>query len=90
MQAYLKTLESTTVVVVSHDRAFLDAVASEIILFRHKQLTYHPGNYTEYEKNAQEKQVHKTRLLEGIEKKKAHIEKTIQVKHRILLEMATF
>ena len=29
--------------VVSHDRAFLDEVAQEIIVFRNKKLTYHAG-----------------------------------------------
>lgn len=29
--------------VVSHDRAFLDEVAQEIILLRHNRLAYHPG-----------------------------------------------
>ena len=45
-QGYLKALEDRTVVVVSHDRSFLDAVAKEIILFRHKTLAYHAGNYS--------------------------------------------
>lgn len=45
-QSYLKSLEDTTIVAVSHDRAFLDAVATEIIVFRHKRLAYHAGNYS--------------------------------------------
>ncbi|BDA48302.1 probable ATP-binding cassette sub-family F member 3 [Coccomyxa sp. Obi] len=77
LQSYLKSLEDTTIVVVSHDRAFLDAVATEIIVFRHKRLAYHAGNYTEYEQNAEEKQLHLARLQEGIDRKKAHIEKSI-------------
>ena len=43
LQGYLKALEDTAVVVVSHDRAFLDEVAQEIIVFRNKKLTYHAG-----------------------------------------------
>lgn len=46
VQSYLKSLEDTTIVVVSHDRAFLDAVATEIIVFRHKRLAYHAGNFS--------------------------------------------
>ncbi|CAL8465918.1 g5454 [Coccomyxa elongata] len=78
LQSYLKSLEDTTIVVVSHDRAFLDAVANEIIVFRHKRLAYHAGNFSEYEQNAEEKQLHMARLQEGIDRKKAHIEKSIQ------------
>ena len=36
------------------------------------------GNYSEYERNAQEKQQHMMRLQEGLNKKKAHMEKSIQ------------
>ena len=43
LQGYLKTLEDRTIVVVSHDRAFLDKVAQEIILLRHNRLAYHTG-----------------------------------------------
>ena len=43
LQGYLKTLEDRTIVVVSHDRAFLDEVAQEIILLRHNRLAYHTG-----------------------------------------------
>ena len=42
-QGYLKSLEDKTVVIVSHDRAFLDEVTQEIIIFRNKKLTYHTG-----------------------------------------------
>lgn len=33
----------------------------------------------EYEQNTEEKQLHLARLQDGIDRKKAHIEKTIQV-----------
>ena len=45
LQGYLKSLEDKTVVVISHDRAFLDEVAQEIIIFRDKKLTYHTGDF---------------------------------------------
>ena len=40
-----------TLVIVSHDRAFLDATTDEIILFRRAQLEYHTGNYSEMQEN---------------------------------------
>lgn len=43
LQGYLTTLEDKTIVVVSHDRAFLDEVAQETILLRHNRLAYHAG-----------------------------------------------
>lgn len=96
-------------VVVSHDRAFLDDVAQEIILFKDKKLTYHSGmvtvaaspqrrrlllilhwmtdyrhrlcagNYSEFRQNADEKRQHMQKMQDGLNKKKAHMEKSIQV-----------
>ena len=43
LQGYLKALDDRTIVVVSHDRAFLDEVAQETILLRHSRLAYHAG-----------------------------------------------
>ena len=49
LQGYLKTLEDKTVVLVSHDRAFLDETAQEIILLRHNRLAYHTGRHSQPE-----------------------------------------
>ncbi|KAL4443909.1 hypothetical protein ABPG75_011646 [Micractinium tetrahymenae] len=79
LQRYLRrSMERTTVVVVSHDRAFLNAVAQEIIVFKKRQLAYYTGNYDEYEQQVEEKQLHMQRLAEGIERKREHAEKSIQ------------
>ena len=50
--------------VVSHDRNFLDAVTEETIIFRNQKLTYHPGNYDDWETNTEEQRRRKTRLKE--------------------------
>ena len=65
LQSYLTNeAEGQTVVVVSHDRNFLDAVTEETIIFRNQKLTYHPGNYEDWEKNTEEQRRRKTRLKE--------------------------
>jgi ATP-binding cassette subfamily F protein 3 len=65
LQSYLTNdAEGQTVVVVSHDRKFLDAVTEETIIFRNQKLTYHPGNYEDWEKNTEEQRRRKTRLKE--------------------------
>ena len=46
LQGYLRTLEDKTVVLVSHDRAFLDEAVQEIILVRHRRLAYHTGRHS--------------------------------------------
>jgi ATP-binding cassette subfamily F protein 3 len=65
LQSYLTNeAEGQTVVVVSHDRHFLDAVTEETIIFRNQKLTYHPGNYEDWEKNTEEQRRRKMRLKE--------------------------
>lgn len=65
LQSYLiNECEGQTVVVVSHDRNFLDAVTDETIIFRDKTLTYHPGNYQDWESTTEEQRKRKTRLKE--------------------------
>lgn len=48
LENYLKEYPHT-VLVVSHDRAFLDTVCTDIILFKKQQLTYYKGNYEQFE-----------------------------------------
>ncbi|KAL4855189.1 ABC transporter F family member 3 [Chlorella vulgaris] len=78
LQRYLQKLEHTTLVLVSHDRAFLNAIAQEIIVFKNQQLTYYTGNYDEYRQQVEERQLHQQRLADGIERKRDHMEKSIQ------------
>lgn len=49
LQDYLLTFPST-ILLVAHDRDFIDATAEEIIVLRNKTLTYYEGNLTDYER----------------------------------------
>ncbi|PVU93104.1 hypothetical protein BB561_003464 [Smittium simulii] len=75
---YLKSLVGITLVVVSHDRKFLNDIAQEIILLKDKKLSYHSGNYDAYEKNSEDLKKKKIRQYENIERKKKHINESIQ------------
>lgn len=77
LQEYLQTVEGT-VLVVSHDRAFLNAVCQEIVLLKNQALEYHKGNYDEYRTNFEEKQVHNQTLADAVEKKKVAAVKSIE------------
>ena len=46
-----------TVIVVSHDRYFLDVVATKIWSIEDKKLIEHSGNYTSYMKAREQKKV---------------------------------
>ncbi len=65
LQSYIENeTENQTVVIVSHDRNFLDAVTDETIIFRDKRLVYHAGNYKDWEETTEEQRKRKTRLKE--------------------------
>ncbi|KAF8889529.1 P-loop containing nucleoside triphosphate hydrolase protein, partial [Gymnopilus junonius] len=67
LESYLTNeVEGQTVVVVSHDRNFLDAVTDETIIFRNQKLSYHPGNYDDWERNTEEQRKRKSRMKEKI------------------------
>ncbi|KAG9284858.1 hypothetical protein G9A89_003781 [Geosiphon pyriformis] len=78
LQDYLNTLFDTTLVIVSHDRQFLNKIVSEIIRFKDTKLTYHIGNYEEFEENLENERLMKERKLQTQEKQKKHIEESIQ------------
>jgi ATP-binding cassette subfamily F protein 3 len=55
MEAYLKDYPGT-ILMVSHDRYFVDAVADRILELDNGQLTSYLGNYTDYRRKKQELQ----------------------------------
>ncbi|MCE2394073.1 ABC-F family ATP-binding cassette domain-containing protein [Candidatus Poribacteria bacterium] len=65
LENFLNTEYQGAVIIVSHDRYFLDRVARKIIELRNHKLTEYPGNYTKYleirqtEKIAQEREYKK-------------------------------
>ncbi|TFK35712.1 P-loop containing nucleoside triphosphate hydrolase protein [Crucibulum laeve] len=76
-QKYLETL-SSTVLVVAHDRDFVDAVAQETIILRNKTLTYFDGNLSEWESHTISDRKGKLRMKEALDKKRVLIEKSIE------------
>jgi ATP-binding cassette, subfamily F, member 3 len=78
LQNYINTI-SSTVVVVAHDREFIDAIAQETIILRNKTLSYFDGNLTESERHTRAERKGKIRMKEAMDKKKAAIEKSIEM-----------
>lgn len=48
LEDYLSNEWKGTLLVVSHDRAFLDAVATDIVLQRNERLEYFKGNFSQF------------------------------------------
>ncbi|RCH80893.1 hypothetical protein CU098_000809, partial [Rhizopus stolonifer] len=79
LQEYLvNDTSDMIVVIVSHDREFLNNVTDETIIFKDKQLKYHAGNYQDWERNTEEQRIRKQNLLDNTEKKKKKILDSIQ------------
>lgn len=65
------TKQDRTLMVVSHDRSFLDAICTDIIVMEHQRLSYHVGNYSEYQRQMQEKSARQAQILDASERQKA-------------------
>lgn len=66
-----------TLVVISHDRVFLNNVITDVLHFHKKQLTTYRGNYTTFEKVRQAMIRQQQREFEAQEAKKEHIQEFI-------------
>lgn len=77
LEQYLKNLEDTTVVVVTHDRDFADAAAEELLVLRNQKIEVFRGNLSLYESERWKKAKWMNSMREAQEKQKAHMEKTI-------------
>lgn len=77
LQTYIKELLNTTILLVSHDRAFLNAAIDEVIVLKNKTLRYYKGNYDEYFRNFEERQVYLQTMADSINKKKTAAQKSI-------------
>lgn len=69
---------SQTVVIVSHDRDFVDNVVEEVILLRDQKLTYFRGNLSEYEEDFRTRVLHMTRMQETQDRETTRMEKSIR------------
>ncbi|KAK5820651.1 P-loop containing nucleoside triphosphate hydrolase protein [Linnemannia elongata] len=76
--------DNQTIVVVSHDRNFLNTVSQEIIRLRDHKLDYFPGNYDEYEMKLEDKAKMKDRISAALEKKRKHAQDTINKQRSIM------
>ena len=87
LEHHLATLKEdspdTIVVAVSHDRDFVNAVASETIMLRDQSLKYFAGNISAYDKSIRHEILRMTRMKDAQDKQMAHIEKTITNNMRV-------
>jgi ATPase subunit of ABC transporter with duplicated ATPase domains len=74
LEAYLRKYKKT-LLLVSHDREFLNGVITDIICVREQKLEYYKGNYDSYEKGLTQKKRQHEKIFKEQEKKKAQLNK---------------
>lgn len=70
-----------TLLVVSHDRYFLDKVVEKIWEVKDGTVTVYPGNYTEYVEQYEQNKLETERKHEAALKEKARLESAVKKKH---------
>ena len=73
LEGYLKTY-AHTILLVSHDRAFLNEVCTDIVLFQDLKLVYYRGNYDSFESTRKEMQLVQQRQHEAQMVKMNHMQ----------------
>ncbi|KAL1957473.1 hypothetical protein VTO42DRAFT_5936 [Malbranchea cinnamomea] len=67
-----------TVVLVSHDRSFLNNVCEEIVILKDQSLKYFKGNISAYEEDLRAQRLYWGRMKEAQERQIAHMEASIR------------
>ncbi|TDR23882.1 ABC-F family ATP-binding cassette domain-containing protein [Marinicella litoralis] len=73
LQDWLKRYEGT-LVLISHDRDFLDGVVKHILHIEHEKLTLYTGNYSAFEKTRMERLALQQAMFEKQQKHIAHMQ----------------
>ncbi|KDO35361.1 hypothetical protein SPRG_00210 [Saprolegnia parasitica CBS 223.65] len=76
LENYLETYEKT-LIVVSHDRNFLNMVTTDTIYMYKQQLTYHRGNFASFEQTQEEHLRQQRKAYEAQQMKVTHMQEFI-------------
>lgn len=76
LEAWLKNYDGT-LILISHDRDFLDGVVKQIIHVEHKQLNVYTGNYSGFERQRAEKLAQHQAMYERQQRDIAHLQSFI-------------
>jgi len=72
LESYLQAYRHT-VIVVSHDRSFLNEVCTDTIEFKKKKLTYYKGDYDTYVRTSNENVKNQMRVYQAYKDKRDHM-----------------
>ncbi|PKI85290.1 hypothetical protein MVES1_000836 [Malassezia vespertilionis] len=74
LEDYLVNDWKGTLLVVSHDRAFLNQVATDIVHMHSERLDYYRGNFDQFYETRDERRKNQQREYEANEQKRAHLQ----------------
>ena len=81
LQTFLQEIEGCIVVIVSHDRALLEAVCTDIVEFKDRLLSYFPGSYSDFLMNKEELAARQAHMADAQTRKEEHIKKTMKLSY---------
>eukprot|EP00045_Choanoeca_perplexa_P018243 m.283562 g.283562 ORF g.283562 m.283562 type:complete len:741 (+) comp17761_c0_seq4:123-2345(+) len=76
LQDYLKTY-TNTIIIVSHDRMFLNEVVTDIVFFSNKKLAYYKGDYDNFVKVRKEQYLAQKRAYEAQQMQRQHMQEYV-------------
>ena len=76
LESYLQSYENT-LIIVSHDRNFLDGVVTDIVHLFNQKLNYYKGDYSTFEKTRKEALRQQRKAYEAQQQKIAHMQEFI-------------
>ena len=76
LSQYLNSYKHT-LVIVSHDRGFLNEVVTDVVEFKSHKLKYYKGDYDTYVKTAEEAVKNQKRVYEAYLDKRAHMQEFV-------------
>ncbi|QFU24398.1 ABC transporter ATP-binding protein [Shewanella eurypsychrophilus] len=73
LEGWIKAYQGT-LILISHDRDFIDGIVDEIIHVEHQKLNYYKGNYTAFERIRAERMAQQQVAFERQQKERAHMQ----------------
>ena len=73
LESWIKAYQGT-LILISHDRDFIDAIVDEIVHVEHYRLNYYKGNYTAFERIRAERMAQQQVAFERQQKERAHMQ----------------
>jgi ATP-binding cassette subfamily F protein 3 len=77
LEGWLKQFQGT-LLFISHDRDFMDGVATQVISFEHQKLISYRGNYSQFERQRNERLAQQAAAFEKQERQREHLESFVR------------